>query len=48
MTEDKKQQKPGPKPDRLVIEEDPGEALDKLIGKKAPQKEPEPEADRSR
>ena len=30
---DKEKKKPGPGPDRLVIEGDPGEALDRLIGR---------------
>ena len=34
---DKKKQKPGPEPDRLVIEEDPGEALKRLLS--TPKKE---------
>lgn len=30
---DTKKTKPGPEPERLVIEGDPGEALDRLLGK---------------
>lgn len=30
-----KSKKPGPEPERLVVEGDPGEALDRLLGKEA-------------
>lgn len=33
---DTKKTKPGPEPERLVIEDDPGEALDRLLGKGGP------------
>ncbi|MCZ6690894.1 MAG: hypothetical protein O7H41_14975 [Planctomycetota bacterium] len=38
MKDKKKGTKPGPEPDRLVIEEDPGEALKRLLN--TPKKEP--------
>ncbi len=34
MAEDKPKKKPGPKSDRLVIEDYPGKALDRLVDKK--------------
>lgn len=33
---DTKKTKPGPEPERLVIEDDPAEALDRLLGKGSP------------
>ena len=39
MTKDEEQKKPGPESERLVIEEDPKEALDRLL-----RKEPKPKA----
>ena len=33
MSDEKSREEPGPKPDRLVIESNPGEALDRLVGK---------------
>lgn len=35
MSGDKKQETPGPKPERLVIEDDPEAALDRLVAKDA-------------
>ena len=36
MSDEKVKKKPGPEPDRLVIEEDPETALDKLVRKAPP------------
>lgn len=33
MSDEAKKTKPGPEPERLVIEDDPAEALDRLLGK---------------
>ena len=33
MSDEEERKKPGPKPSRLVIEGDPEEALDRLVGK---------------
>lgn len=34
MSDDARKAKPGPEPERLVIEADPAEALDQLLGKR--------------
>ena len=44
MDSDEDRKKPGPDPERLVIEEDPEKALDKLL-KKPEQPKKEPKAD---
>ena len=41
--DEKKGKKPGPEPDRLVIEEDPGEALKRLLS--TPKKKPAEEGE---
>lgn len=34
MSDESKKTKPGPEPERLMIEDDPAEALDRLLGKR--------------
>ena len=43
--DDEKRSKPGPKEESLVIDEDPEEALDRLLRK--PRKPPEPDDDQN-